>query len=597
MKSAENLRNLFPGDSEMARLMRAFDWSRSEVGPPETWPESLKAAVRICVGSRNPIVIWWGKKALTQIYNDGYMRILTAAKHPQWLGRSGAECWSEIMETMGPLWEGVMATGEATWFEDFLYIMNRNLPREECYFTFSYSALRNDSGDVDGILCICYETTSRFVADGRLRTLRDLGRTVASAKTPEAACKLTAEILAVNPGDVPFSLLYLLDDDATRARLVASSGFAREDDAGPNTVDLTSSADDSDWPMKRVLDSGSAESIRELSNRFPRLPGGLWPESPETALVVPIICAGQPRGFFVAGFSTRRIVDADYRSFFDLIVGHVSTAVTNALAYEQERMRAESLAELDRAKTAFFSNVSHEFRTPLTLLLGPLEETLAQSEDLSAQHRERLEIAHRNSLRLLKLVNTLLDFSRIEAGRIQAVYEPTELGAFTAELASNFRSATEKAGLNLAIDCPSLPDSVYVDHEMWEKIVLNLVSNAFKFTFAGEISVSLRQAGEVVELAVRDTGTGIPADEIPNLFERFHRVKGARGRSLEGSGIGLALVQELVKLHGGAVRVESEIDRGSVFIVTIPLGSAHLPADRVQAASHLSSLGYGARFM
>jgi hypothetical protein len=192
MGRTEILESIFPGNSEMARLMRAFDWSSTEVGIPEKWPESLRAAVRICVGSRNPIVIWWGKTALSQIYNDGYMRILTAAKHPQWLGRSGAECWSEIMETMGPLWEQVMATGEATWFEDFLYIMNRNLPREECFFTFSYSALRNDSGIVDGILCICYETTSRVIGDGRLRTLRDLGRTVAIAKAPEESCILAA---------------------------------------------------------------------------------------------------------------------------------------------------------------------------------------------------------------------------------------------------------------------------------------------------------------------------------------------------------------------------------------------------------------------
>src|SRR6516225_2688699 len=303
------LGSIFPGNSEMARLMRAFDWSTSEVGVPEKWPESLKAAVRICVGSRNPIVIWWGRTALTQIYNDGYMRILTAAKHPHWLGRSGAECWSEIMQTMGPLWEQVIATGEATWCEDFLYIMNRNLPREECYFTFSYSALRNDSGLVNGILCICYETTSRVIGDGRLRTLRDLGRTVAIAKTPEAACKSAADILAANPGDIPFSLLYLLDDDAKQARLVAASGFKEQAKAGPDRIALASSADRSCWPLKRVLDSGSAEVVSDVSKRFGPLPGGLWPESPETALIVPILCAGQCQGFMVAGFSNRRIVD------------------------------------------------------------------------------------------------------------------------------------------------------------------------------------------------------------------------------------------------------------------------------------------------
>jgi hypothetical protein len=255
---------IFPGNSEMAQLMRTSDWSTTELGVPDKWPKSLKAAVRICVGSRNPMVIWWGKTALSQIYNDGYMRILTAAKHPQWPGRSGAECWSEIMETMGPLWEQVMRTGEATWFEDFLYIMNRNLPREECFFTFSYSALHDDSGVVDGILCICYETTSRVIGDGRLRTLRDLGRTVASAKTPEEACILAADALAANPQDVPFSLLYLVDAEGRHARLVASSGFSRKSDAGPETIELATATGDCDWPLKQVLVGGSSEEVPDL---------------------------------------------------------------------------------------------------------------------------------------------------------------------------------------------------------------------------------------------------------------------------------------------------------------------------------------------
>ncbi len=266
--------------------------------------------------------------------------------------------------------------------------------------------------------------------------------------------------------------------------------------------------------------------------------------------------------------------------------------ITEKKAHEREIARQrEELAELDKLKTQFFANISHEFRTPLTLMMGPLEDAVADSQHLSAPNRERLELAHRNSLRLLKLVNTLLDFSRIEAGRIQASYEPTDLAQLTAELASVFRSAIERAGMRLVIDCPALPEKVYVDREMWEKIVLNLLSNAFKFTFEGQIEVSLRCANSAVEMTVRDTGTGIPANEIPKLFERFHRVKGARGRSYEGSGIGLALVQELVHLHGGNVRIESEVDRGTAFTVTIPLGHAHLPADRIGGARTLASTG------
>ena len=268
--------------------------------------------------------------------------------------------------------------------------------------------------------------------------------------------------------------------------------------------------------------------------------------------------------------------------------------ITEKKAYEREIARQrEELAQLDKLKTQFFANISHEFRTPLTLMMGPLEDALAAPADLSPENRERLELAHRNALRQLKLVNTLLEFSRIEAGRIEASFEPTDLSTLTAELASVFRSAIERAGLTLVVDCPPLPEPVYVDRAMWEKVVLNLLSNAFKFTFDGEIEVSLRVVGEAVRLTVRDTGTGIPADELPRLFERFHRVKNARGRSFEGSGIGLAFVKELVRLHGGEVSVESAVGSGSAFLVTVPLGSAHLPADRIEAPRSQTPTGAG----
>jgi diguanylate cyclase (GGDEF)-like protein len=253
-----------------------------------------------------------------------------------------------------------------------------------------------------------------------------------------------------------------------------------------------------------------------------------------------------------------------------------------AAALREVRQANAKLAELDIAKTAFFSNISHEFRTPLTLILGSLEDELSErGQPLPAARLERVEVAHRNGLRLLKLVNALLDFARIEAGRMQAHFQPIILEELTAELTSSFESAAERAGLALTIDCPPLPEAVYVDREMWEKIVLNLVSNAFKHTFHGGIAVSLAWLDGTAELTVEDSGVGIPADEIPRLFERFHRVKGAASRTHEGSGIGLSLVRELIELHAGTIRVESEPGKGSRFIVTLKAGTAHLPADQV----------------
>lgn len=251
------------------------------------------------------------------------------------------------------------------------------------------------------------------------------------------------------------------------------------------------------------------------------------------------------------------------------------------LSQEEEEERVRTIATIDRAKSIFFANVSHEFRTPLTLMLAPLGDALSDRSvaSLPPSQRQRIEVAHRNSLRLLRLVNTLLDFSQIETGREVVRHEPTDLATLTSDLADGFREAIVRAALYLDIDCPPLPDLVYVDRDIWEKVVLNLLSNAFKFTFVGGISVKLRVDGATIELTVADTGVGIPAAEMPRLFERFHRIEGQRSRSFEGSGIGLALVQDLVRLHGGTVEASSQPDIGTVFSVRIPFQAVDLSND------------------
>ncbi|HET9625079.1 MAG TPA: ATP-binding protein, partial [Kofleriaceae bacterium] len=317
--------------------------------------------------------------------------------------------------------------------------------------------------------------------------------------------------------------------------------------------------------------------------------GSPYPEPPRTAMLIPLQPAGAaaPVAALIAGVSARRALDPAYRAFYESLGSVVTGAIANVRAYLVEQERAAALAEINRAKTAFFSNVSHEFRTPLTLLLGPLDHLLATAS--RADQRDELALVQRNGQRLLKLVNSLLDFSRIEAGRAQASFEPVDLATLTADLASTFRSLIEKAGLALVVDCPPLPAPVWVDREMFEKIVLNLISNAFKFTFAGEIRVALRARDGAVELSVRDTGTGIPAHELARIFERFHRVQGARGRSYEGSGIGLALVQELVKQHGGQIRATSQLGEGTTFTVALRAGTAHLPPEQLRAERTLAS--------
>ncbi|HEX2466411.1 MAG TPA: ATP-binding protein, partial [Thermoanaerobaculia bacterium] len=492
-------------------------------------------------------------------------------------------------------------TGEAFWASDRLFILERFGYGEETFFDVSYDPVRDETGAVGGVFCIVSETTGRVLSERRLKTLRELAmRTTEEARSVEEACQNAAQIFSANPVDLPFTLIYLYDPDAGLARLAGSAGPAEGSPAAPSVIDLSAPLDAAGaaWPLRAVLETGAAELVTDVERRFGRVPGGAWPEPPHSALVLPIIKSGQARlaGFLVAGINPRRALDDQYRAFLDLLANQIATAIASARAHEEERRRVQALAELDRAKTAFFSNVSHEFRTPLTLMLGPVEELLAKSHtDLSPAAASHLEVVNRNGLRLLRLVNTLLDFSRIEAGRVRASFQPTDLAAFTAELASVFRAAIERAGLRLRVNCQRLPEPVFVDRDMWEKVVLNLLSNAFKFTLEGEIEVTLRQTeGALVELRVRDTGTGIPVAEMPRLFERFHRVEQAQGRTNEGSGIGLALVQELVKLHGGTVAAESRVGEGTTFIVTLRMGSAHLPADQIAEGRALISTATGA---
>ncbi|MEO9008354.1 MAG: ATP-binding protein [Candidatus Dormibacter sp.] len=574
-------------------MIRAFDWSRTPVGPVARWPQSLRTAVSILLASGYPMYIAWGPEYV-QFYNDAYRPILGSSKHPAALGQGTSECFAEIWQIIGPMFQGVMSGGPATSYHDFLLPLDRFGYVEECYFDFSYSAVRDESGGVGGVFVTCSETTGRVIGERRLSTLRELGAGARYGTSVEAAFKGAALTLAGNPHDLPFALLYLVDAAGSTAQLAGAAGMEEVSPAAPRQVPLDGS-DASGWPLGEILRSRKAMTV-DVAARFGTFSIAPWPEPVRSALLLPIIQVGergeeQVASMLVAGVSPRRSLDDEYRGFLELIVRQLATVMANARAYRSAVERAEALAELDRAKTAFFSNISHEFRTPLTLSLGPIEDILERSAAsgdgttgaISSTDRDQLQMVHRNTLRLLKLVNTLLEFSRLEAGRAQVSLQPTDLAAVTADLASVFRAAVERAGLELVIDAERLPQPVQVDREMWEKIILNLLSNAFKFTFTGTIRVSVREGAAGAVVTVSDTGSGIPADELPRVFDRFHRVRTTRSRTHEGTGIGLALVKELVEIHGGSVSVESEVGRGSTFTITIPRRAADPSSGRVAA--------------
>jgi PAS domain S-box-containing protein len=578
--------NWLDGGGEMGALIREMDWSATPLGPLAGWPQSLRTSVSLCLSSTFPILVAWGPEHI-QIYNDAY-RPICGAKHPASMGAPFKECWATALPVVGDAFDSA-SRGQGAYIHDQRMILDRYGYLEEAFMTFSFSPIRDESGGVGGIFHPITESTGQVLGARRTQSLRELSASVAGARsTADIGVQMAAQSAQLAP-DLPFLLFYQRDDDGG-LRLLGSTGL----DAHPALADAS-------WPFEEAARLRTAQQIDGIAPRFAGAPCGPYDVAPDSAMVLPVSLPGQQDafGFVVAGVSSHRPLDADYRGFYERLNAVVDTAVANVLAWEQEQRRAAALEKIDRAKTAFFSNVSHEFRTPLTLILGPLEDALAdQGAVLPPAQRQRLELTRRNALRLLKLVNSLLDFSRIEAGRVQARYVPLDLAALTGELASVFESAMAKGGLAYHVEIDDLGAPVYVDRDMWEKIVFNLLSNAFKFTLAGSVTLRLRRHAEGVRLSVSDTGTGIPEAELARVFERFHRIEGAPGRTYEGTGIGLSLIQELAQLHGGAIGVTSTLGAGSCFDVDVPFGSAHLPLDRIGVEAEVDAeLRTGASFV
>ena len=545
---------------EAGRTFAAFDWDHHELGPVATWPEAFRTVVAVALASRFPVVLWLGD-GLTTVYNDGYIPML-ADKHPWAMGTPALDVWWEIRDIIEPMLAGVVETGVATWSDDLLLMLvDRGRPWEK-YFTFTYSPIFRHEGKVGGVFCAVHETTERVLGERRLRVLNTLGAELVDAKSVDGTLSATIGVCADQPADLPFVALYLEDGVSGQSLRAATPQVAALlESAAPSAAFWGGPAGGD--PAGRVV-----ENVRV---RLPGLAARLPDRCPDDALVMPLAEPGSvvPVGTVVIGLNPDRPLDPQYQGFCRLLADQVAAGIASAGAYEAERARAESLAELDRAKTLFLTNVSHELRTPLTLMLGPVEDALALVGD-DPELRGQLEVVERNGRRLLRLVNSLLDFARIEAGRASTQLVETDVGALTADIASAFDDVCRRAGLELVLDCREVVG--HVDPEMWETIVLNLVSNAFKFTFRGSITVRAEPGPDrTVRLSVRDTGVGIPDDELPRVFERFYRPFTIEGRSMEGSGIGLALVRNLVELHGGTITAESRPGAGTTFTVTVPV--------------------------
>lgn len=586
--SEKKIHEFLAGGGEMGERIRSFDWSKTSLGDPEHWPQELKTCVRIMLSSQQPIWIGWGKD-LIKLYNDTYIDIVRG-KHPVALGQPASVVWKDIWKDISPLLSKAMLKDEGTYVESQLLIMHRSGFPEETYYTFSYTPVLGDDDKPAGIICYNTTDTERIINERSLKTLQQLDSLV-QKKTEREVYIQAAKAVEFNKWDFPFALIYKINDEGETAELVATAGFEEKHPTLPEIVDVTKPTVNTEPFCKAVSENRLVES--ENNGRWGDLPKGAWDIMPHHFLHVPIKGANKkfPLAILSIGLNPYRQFDEVYKNFIQLTADQISLGVNNAIAYEEERKRAQVLEELDKAKTLFFSNISHEFRTPITLMLGPLEELLNKPDiHLSPYERQHVEVTHRNALRLLKLVNTLLDFSRIESGRHQAHFVPTNLSDYTKNLASNFRSVIEKAGLELIVKDGVVKEPVYIDKQMWEKIVFNLLSNAFKYTLQGSVKVELTTDGQQAFMSVEDTGVGIPAKELPHMFDRFHRVQNTAGRTHEGTGIGLSLVKELVQLHKGDITVESKEGVGTKFTVSIPFGNAHLPPTQVQETSDFADV-------
>jgi signal transduction histidine kinase len=572
------------GGGEMGALMRSLNWSSTPLGPVENWPQSLRTAVSICLASHFPMLIWWGPE-LVKLYNDAYRPMLGMTKHPKALGQRGHECWPEIWDIISPILEGVLTKGEATWSENQLLLLDRNGYLEECYFTFSYSPIRDETGGVGGIFTAVTETTQQVLCERRLRTLRELAARISEAKTAEDTGRIAAEVLAKNNPDIPFALLYLLNTDGKHARLAGTSGLDPGTAASPLIVDLAKPGENSgNWPLEQVTRTGQAQLVENLAERFDSLPVYTHHASPHSALVLPVARPGQntPYGILVGGISPLRALDDDYRSFYTLVAGQIAMLEPAGIRQETAQLYSQA-QEAITARDELFSIVSHDLKNPLATIKGfaqLLQRAVSHANiPENGQILDGLKRIDVTATKMTTLINELMDIAFLQTGKpLNLDLHQTDLVTLTHQAVIAFQQTTERHKFRIKTSVAELIG--WWDATRIERVIANLLSNATNYSpKGGTITVKLaREDSEDASwaiLTVQDKGIGIPASDLPYIFDRFRRAGNVAGQ-IKGTGIGLASARQIVEQHGGNITAKSKEGAGSLFTVQLPLS---LPDD------------------
>ncbi|MBP2371218.1 SpoIIE family protein phosphatase [Pseudonocardia parietis] len=540
-------------------LLESTDWSVTPLGPRAGWDRELEDTIRFMLESRQPLVAWWGPE-LVLFYNDEFAA-RAGRRHPWTFARPLREGWPELDAHLADELPQLLSGERAGIYRaaDRLVLSRWGVP-EVTWWNYSATPVRGPASRVLGLLTLVTEVTESVVGARRMSVLAGLGEVARDAPSLDVAVERLNAVLDDSVEDIgcaavttcgpdPRSLITVRVDGPPANWLPIDPG----PDAGPVVEFVTAepAPDDGD---------GAGLPVTDLARGVMHTPDG-------------VACIA-----VVIGAPPLLPIDAAHRSFLRLVVDHIGTVLTTAVIRDRERDHRDDLSTVEQARADYYAGLGDEFRDPLSLVLGSLERLRAHTDGAV---RGQAELAHRNAERILKLVDGLLDVSALQSGKHEGLFAATELGATTAEIVAAFAPVLERAGLALDVSCPPPGRPAWVDRDAWEKVVLNLLSNAVKYTTDGGVTVELTQEGEQVVLQVADTGVGIPDDEIDSLFDRFRRPGRPRGRTAEGSGLGLPLIRQLVRLHGGSIGVASEPGRGSVFTVRIPLGFAHLPGDRL----------------
>lgn len=534
---------MFDCPGEMSERLSSLDWSGTPLGPVDQWPQSLRTTVALLLRSRFPMILSWGKEFVV-LYNDAYVPVL-GTKHPAALGSTLSIQFAEIWDEIGPMQRSVLNGEGAIFHEDLGLVFERGSGPEENFFTFSYSHVPSEEGP-GGVLAVLALTTGSVVAARRLSLLNALSAHAASVSDVEQAATVTMDELAEATDDLTHGLLFVQEGSELRA--VAEFGKIP-----------------SNWP--RALD--------------PHDP--LVEERDATRVPISLRTGDDAAALLLLAPHPLRPLDEDHLRFLDLVGEQVRQALTLADARAKEQARIRALAEIDAAKTAFLSNVSHEFRTPLTLILGPLEDAINEKRHLDDP--DELASMHQSAHRLLRMVNGLLDVARMDAGRRTIDPEHTDVVGLSRDLLRPFEAAAARSGLELEIALDEEIGSIETDPRLWETILLNLTANAVKYTMVGSVGVTVARENQEIVIRVVDTGIGIPTEDLPKVFDRFHRVQGRAARSIEGTGLGLSLVHDAVRSLGGQVSVTSPPGAGTTFEVRLPISEGSVAGTSVTARS------------